>query len=81
VAGAATEVAYQAVLQAIVQLAANLGLETVAEGVEDVDQQRFVERAGITAAQGYLHCRPVPAGELAAWLSSADRAPAAVPAG
>jgi diguanylate cyclase (GGDEF)-like protein len=69
VAGAATEVADQAVLEAIAQMAHRLGLESVAEGVEDVEQQRFVERAGITAVQGYLHQRPVPAAELTAWLA------------
>ncbi|MFW3170850.1 putative bifunctional diguanylate cyclase/phosphodiesterase [Geodermatophilus sp. CPCC 206100] len=68
VAGAATQVADQAVLEAIAQMAARLGLETVAEGVEDAEQQRFVEQAGITAVQGFLHQRPLPAGELAAWL-------------
>ncbi|MGY1631078.1 putative bifunctional diguanylate cyclase/phosphodiesterase [Geodermatophilus sp. SYSU D01186] len=73
VAGAATEVADQAVLEAIAQMAHRLGLESVAEGVEDVEQQRFVERAGITAVQGYLHQRPVPAAELTAWLAR-DRA-------
>jgi EAL domain-containing protein (putative c-di-GMP-specific phosphodiesterase class I) len=73
VAGAATEPADQAVLSAIVRLARDLGLVTVAEGVEDADQQRFVERAGITAVQGYLHLRPVPAGELASWLADPAR--------
>jgi diguanylate cyclase (GGDEF)-like protein len=69
VAGAATEVADQAVLEAIAQMAGRLGLQTVAEGVENVEQQEFVERAGITAVQGYLHQRPVPAGEFVAWLA------------
>src|SRR3954447_21630 len=69
VAGAATEDADQAVIEAIAQMAGRLGLQTVAEGVEDVDQQEFVRRAGITAVQGYLHQRPVPAAELAAWLA------------
>ncbi|MGY1822730.1 putative bifunctional diguanylate cyclase/phosphodiesterase [Geodermatophilus sp. SYSU D00079] len=78
VAGAATEVADQAVLEAIAQMAQRLGLESVAEGVEDVEQQRFVERAGITAVQGYLHQRPVPAAELAAWLAGERRAQPAV---
>ena len=79
VAGAATEPADQAVLSAIVQLARDLGMRTVAEGVEDDDQQRFVEAAGITAVQGYRHLRPVEAAELAAWL--ADPARRALPVG
>jgi diguanylate cyclase (GGDEF)-like protein len=68
VAGAATEDADQAVLEAIAQMAERLGLQTVAEGVEHVEQQEFVRRAGITAVQGYLCLRPVPAEEFAAWL-------------
>jgi diguanylate cyclase (GGDEF)-like protein len=80
VAGAATVVADQAVLEAIAQMAGRLGLETVAEGVEDVDQQRFVERAGITAVQGYLHQRPVPAPELVAWLARGRMGRTLVPA-
>jgi EAL domain-containing protein (putative c-di-GMP-specific phosphodiesterase class I) len=68
VAGAATEVADQAVLEAIAQMADRLGLQTVAEGVEYIEQQEFIQRAGITAVQGYLHQRPVPAEEFAAWL-------------
>ncbi|MEU2347122.1 EAL domain-containing protein [Modestobacter sp. NPDC049651] len=69
VAGAATVDADQAVLEAISQMAARLGLQTVAEGVEDLAQQEFVRRAGITAVQGHLHQRPVPAAEFAAWLA------------
>jgi EAL domain-containing protein (putative c-di-GMP-specific phosphodiesterase class I) len=37
--------------------------------VEYVEQQEFIQRAGITAVQGHLHQRPVPAEELAAWLA------------
>ncbi|NYJ03880.1 putative bifunctional diguanylate cyclase/phosphodiesterase [Petropleomorpha daqingensis] len=69
VAGAATEDADQAVIEAIAQMADRLGLQTVAEGVEDVDQQDFVRRAGITAVQGRLHFPPVPADEFTAWLT------------
>ena len=75
VAGAATEDADQAVLEAIAQMAGRLGLQTVAEGVEHPAQQEFVQRAGITAVQGHLHQRPVPAAELADWLAGAQRLP------
>jgi diguanylate cyclase (GGDEF)-like protein len=69
VAGAATQLADQAVLQAIAQMADRLGLQTVAEGVESEAQQEFVRRTGISAVQGHLHQRPVPADELTAWLA------------
>ena len=45
---------------AIVSLAEALGLVTVAEGIEDVAQQRALERMGCTFAQGYLFARPQP---------------------
>ncbi len=76
VAGAGTEVVDRAVLEAVVQMAGRLGLETVAEGVEDPAQQEFVARAGVTTVQGYLHSRPVPCTELAAWLADPARRPA-----
>ncbi|MEA2249345.1 MAG: hypothetical protein QOH46_3874 [Solirubrobacteraceae bacterium] len=45
---------------AIVSLAQALGLVTVAEGIEDVAQQRALERMGCMFAQGYLFARPQP---------------------
>jgi len=77
VAGALTQAADQAVVEAIVQMAARLGLETVAEGVESVEQQAFLEAAGITALQGYLYLRPAPVAEFTAWLAGNRRAAAA----
>ncbi|MGY1740804.1 MULTISPECIES: putative bifunctional diguanylate cyclase/phosphodiesterase [unclassified Blastococcus] len=79
VAGAATEVADQAVLEAIVQMADRLGLETVAEGVECPAQWEFVRRAGVTAVQGHLYHAPAPAAEVAAWLAR-DRSGRSLPA-
>ncbi|MEA2268822.1 MAG: hypothetical protein QOC64_1432 [Solirubrobacteraceae bacterium] len=45
---------------AIVSLGHALGLVTVAEGIEDVAQQRAMERMGCTLGQGYLFARPQP---------------------
>jgi diguanylate cyclase (GGDEF)-like protein/PAS domain S-box-containing protein len=45
---------------AIVSLAQALGLQTVAEGVEDADQHRQLERLGCTYGQGFLFSRPLP---------------------
>ena len=75
VVGAGTEVVDRAVLEAVVQMADRLGLETVAEGVEDDAQQAFVARAGVTTVQGYLHSRPVPCADLTAWLADPARRP------
>jgi EAL domain-containing protein (putative c-di-GMP-specific phosphodiesterase class I) len=53
-----------AIIQAIVTLGASLGVETIAEGIETVDQLELVRRAGCTEVQGYLISRPRPAADL-----------------
>ncbi|WP_191300177.1 EAL domain-containing protein [Deinococcus indicus] len=52
-----------AVLEAITTIAQQLGLETVAEGVETVEQYQLVRSLGCQYVQGYLFGRPRPAGE------------------
>lgn len=76
VAGAPARRADVAVVEAIVQMAARLGLQTVAEGVERLDQQDHLRRSGVDCAQGFLHLRPAP--DLAAWLASQATAPVEV---
>ena len=58
------------VIKAIVQMSHQLGLHTIAEGVERPEQQQFLTDIHIDAVQGYLHLRPVPRAELAAWLTA-----------
>jgi diguanylate cyclase (GGDEF)-like protein/PAS domain S-box-containing protein len=58
----------EAIIRAIIAMARSLGLQTVAEGVEQEDQHAFLRDAGCDIGQGFLYGRPVPAGELrAAW--------------
>jgi diguanylate cyclase (GGDEF)-like protein len=54
-----------AIVCAIAGLGRNLGIATVAEGVETEEQLVAVRAAGCQLAQGYLFGRPVPASELA----------------
>jgi diguanylate cyclase (GGDEF)-like protein/excisionase family DNA binding protein len=56
------------ILAAIVSMAAGLRLEVVAEGVETLDQARWVRELGCDAAQGYLFAAPAPASALEALL-------------
>ena len=78
VAGAPTNTADRTVVEAVVHMARQLGLSTVAEGVERPEQQEFLRQVGVDAAQGFLHLRPAPLDELTAWLRA--RQQAAVPA-
>jgi diguanylate cyclase (GGDEF)-like protein len=56
------------VIEAIVQMSAQLGLLTIAEGIERLDQQHFLAEIGCQAVQGYLYLRAVPTPLIGAWL-------------
>ncbi|MFZ2123018.1 EAL domain-containing protein, partial [Rhodoferax sp.] len=45
-----------------------LGMKTVAEGVEDREDWDFLRVAGCDMAQGYFIARPMPAAELPGWI-------------
>jgi EAL domain-containing protein (putative c-di-GMP-specific phosphodiesterase class I) len=48
------------IVQTIIGMANNLGIECIAEGVETVEQRAFLEQHGCNLYQGYLFSRPVP---------------------
>ena len=50
----------QRLVAALVSLAHELGVETLAEGVETADEADACRRAGFTYAQGYHFGRPIP---------------------
>ncbi|MEU3453054.1 EAL domain-containing protein [Micromonospora sp. NPDC006766] len=58
-----------AIVRSMIELAGALGLRVVAEGVEDERTWRLLHAAGCDIAQGWFHARPMPAGELVAWLA------------
>jgi EAL domain-containing protein (putative c-di-GMP-specific phosphodiesterase class I) len=58
-----------AIAAAIVALAHNLSLKTVAEGVETVDQWEALRRLGCDEMQGYLFSEPLNANEATALLA------------
>ncbi len=53
------------VAKAVIQMAHELGLAVVAEGVETGGQHRMLEGFGCDYAQGYLFSRPVAAEQFA----------------
>ena len=52
------------IMNTIITLAHELGLGTVAEGVETEDQLEFLEQCGCDLIQGYLISKPKPESEL-----------------
>jgi len=60
-----------ALVNAIIGLAHNLGLQAVAEGVETQEQLDFVKAAGCDFYQGWLLAKAMPAEQLVAWMQGA----------
>lgn len=58
-----------AIVQTVIDLAAKLGMRTVAEGVETQAQLDQLRRTQCDAVQGYLLARPMPASMVAAMLA------------
>jgi len=59
-----------AIVRSIVALGHNLGLEVVAEGVEDRGTWEQLQALGGDMAQGYYVSRPLTRGSLDDWLES-----------
>jgi EAL domain-containing protein (putative c-di-GMP-specific phosphodiesterase class I) len=58
VAGLATDPSDREIVTAVIRLGQALGLTTVAEGVEDLDQFTMLRELGCDQAQGFLFGRP-----------------------
>ena len=58
------------IVKTIVDLAHNLGMRVVAEGVEHPRQRETLLRLGCEYSQGYLFARPAPAGDMEALLAT-----------
>jgi len=56
------------IVNSIINLARNLGLQTIAEGVETEDQLAFLRANGCDEVQGYYYSRPLPVGAVEAFL-------------
>jgi diguanylate cyclase len=57
------------IVRSTIELAHNLGLRVVAEGVEDEAALEMLVSNGCDIGQGYFFCRPCPAEELTTWLA------------
>ena len=81
-----SDLASEAVVDAVIGLGRRLGRIVVAEGVEDIPTWQRLQELGADTAQGYVISRPMPADGVPDWLKEWDPArlgavnPAASPA-
>jgi EAL domain-containing protein (putative c-di-GMP-specific phosphodiesterase class I) len=61
-----------AIVRSTIDLAHNLGVKVVAEGVEDQATMNLLEEYGCDEAQGYYFSRPLPSDAVVSWLESSS---------
>ncbi len=60
---------HRVLIEATVKVAQSLGMGTVAEGIETVEQADVVRRLHCNKGQGYLYSRPLTSEALVTWLA------------
>lgn len=60
----------RALVAAIISMASSLGMKTIAEGVETVEQKQYLIEKGCDEVQGYLYSKPLPADEFETWIKA-----------
>lgn len=63
----------ESLVTAIINMAASLGLETVAEGIEDVATLEKLKALGCDIGQGFYWSKPVPGEQLSEILNNSSR--------
>ncbi|MGG2052972.1 EAL domain-containing protein [Lysinibacillus pakistanensis] len=61
---AINDAATLAIVRSIIQLALNLGMTSVAEGIENEEQVEILRALGCTVGQGYFYYKPMPIEQL-----------------
>ena len=69
------------IVRSTIELGHNLGLQVVAEGVEDEAAWTMLRALSCDVVQGYHLSRPLPPTELGAWLQARALTPAVVGTG
>jgi EAL domain-containing protein (putative c-di-GMP-specific phosphodiesterase class I) len=59
-----------ALIRTLVQLGKTMGLETLAEGIEETEQHAQLEREQCDSGQGYLYARPLEMSAVEAFLAN-----------
>ncbi len=67
VQAAETDSVARAIVENSIELAKQLGMNVIAEGVQTAGQWRWLKARGCHLAQGYLISRPLPVHDLRGW--------------
>lgn len=62
-----------AITSTIINMAKNLGVRSIAEGVEEQDQVDFLTKAGCDQIQGYIFSRPLEIEKFETWVNHFNR--------
>ena len=60
----------RAIVKSIIDLAGNMGMGCVAEGIETEETAALLEQMGVCHLQGYLFARPMPIEEILTWMAT-----------
>lgn len=71
VAGVAINPDDATIVRALIGLGKSLGIETVAEGIETVEQASFLRRHGCNLGQGFFYSAPAPAADVPSLIEQA----------
>lgn len=66
------------IVKSTVDLAHNLGLRVVAEGIETATVEAMLREYGCELGQGYFYSKPIPAKDFDAWLAARTAPPTVV---
>ena len=66
--GASTDGTREAICSASLQMAHQLRMKVVGEGIEDQDDWTFLSQLGCDVGQGYFIARPMPAADVVEWI-------------
>jgi EAL domain-containing protein (putative c-di-GMP-specific phosphodiesterase class I) len=60
----------QMIAEAVIQIAARVGMQVIAEGVETQQQADWILQHDCLEAQGYLFAKPMSCADLLVWLET-----------
>jgi diguanylate cyclase (GGDEF)-like protein len=76
--GLETDAEYDAIVKSAIDMGHSMGLQVVAEGIENESSAQRLRELGCDIAQGYLYARPMPLADLTTWLEYKSRMPVIV---